>query len=110
MTNILPLPVYPKKPTGDDLEAIRVAKSMLDTDMLIRPSQALRRSPGRILALREKPDFACEFALISDITPENIKPALEWILGLNESYEGYTIIKMLKEIFGESVQEITESV
>ena len=110
MTNVVPLPVYPEKPTGADLEAIRAAKSMLDTDILIRPSKAVLRSPGRILALREKPDFVCEFALISDITPENIKPALAWILGLNEDYEASGMITMLREIFGESVEEVHDAV
>lgn len=106
MTNIIPLPVYPHKPTGADLEAIRKAKAMIDTDVLIKPVKALPRSPGRVLALREKPNFACDFALISDTRPQILKPALEWVLGLNEEYEGHSVITMLREIFGESVKEI----
>lgn len=83
-----------------------MAKSMLDTDILVKPVKALPRSPGRVLALREKPDFVCEFALISDTRPEQLKPALEWVLGLNTEYDGHGMITMLQEIFGESVQEI----
>lgn len=106
MTSIVPLPVYPSKPTGADLEAIRVAKSMLDTDILVKPVKALPRSPGRVLALREKPNFVCDFAFISDNRPQFLRPALAWVLGLNEEYEGHSVITMLQEIFGESVKEI----
>ena len=80
---------------------------MIKTEVLIQPVRALPGSPGRILALREKPNFACEYALIKDPVPSEIKPALEWILGMNESYSGHDAIVLLREVFGPEVEEIT---
>lgn len=102
-----PLPVYPAKPSGSDLTALKAAKAMIKTDILIQPVRAVPGSPGRILAFREKPNFACDYALIKEPTPQEIKPALEWALGLNDYYQGVGTIALLREVFGPEVEEIT---
>ena len=104
--SIRPLPIYPSVPTGDGLAAIKKAKAAIKSDLLVKPVRAIPGSPGRILAIREKPNFVCSYALVENPTEENLKPALEWILGLNENYKGYGAIVMLREIFGLEVTEI----
>jgi hypothetical protein len=41
MTNVVPLPIYPSKPTGDDLAMLRVAKEQVVTDTLVKPVKAI---------------------------------------------------------------------
>ena len=106
MTSITPLPIYPSKPTGDDLALLKEAKSKVPSDILIKPVRALPGSPGRILALREKPTWICEYAFIPEPNVESIKNALEWVLELKEDSRGITVIKTLKEIFGEQTREL----
>lgn len=103
-----PLPTYPRKPTGDDLALLKQAKAMMDTDILIQPSDAVPGSPGRILALRETPPWLCDHALVKNPTTESLKAALEWIIYETEDQRGTTIEKTLTEIFGGPVKEITQ--
>lgn len=107
MAEIRPIAIYPSAPTGADLTALKKAKALIDTDILIKPVRAVPGSPGPLLALREKPEFVCDYALVEEVTPEQIKPALEWVLGLNNNYRGYSAIVMLREVFGPDVEEIT---
>lgn len=55
MTNIVPLPIYPSKPTESDLAILKAAKGMVATTVLIKPVRAVPGSPGRIIALRRGP-------------------------------------------------------
>lgn len=107
--SIRPLPVYPRKPTGSDLELLKKAKALLNTDILIQPVDAVPGSPGRILALRETPAWLCDHALVQNPTVESLKASLEWILYETEDPRGMTVIKKLTEIFGEGVKEITDN-
>lgn len=107
MTKIIPLPIYPSAPTGDDLSALKKAKAKIHTDTLIKPVRALPKSPGRIIAIRQKPNFLCDYAFIENPTPETLQPALEWVLGKNETFQYHGVITTLQEIFGAGVEEIT---
>ena len=102
-----PLPIYPHKPVGGDLTLLKQAKAEIDTDILVQPVDAVPGSPGRVLALREKPTWICDHAYVANPTKESIKAALEWVLELREDPRGATVIKTLKEIFGPETKEIT---
>ena len=106
MTNVVPLPIYPSKPTGDDLAMLRVAKEQVVTDTLVKPVKAIPGSSGRIIALRDKPNWLCDYAYIPNPNPDSMKAALEWALGLTEDARGVTIIRTLREIFGPEVREV----
>lgn len=106
MTNIVPLPIYPSKPTESDLAILKAAKGMVATTVLIKPVRAVPGSPGRIIALRERPEWLCDYAYIPDPNPHSMKAALEWALGLTEDPRGITVIRTLKEIFGTGVREV----
>ena len=107
MTNIVPLPIYPSKPTGDDLAILKAAKELVVTETLIKPVRAVPGSPGRVIALREKPGWLCDYAYIPNPNPDSMKAALEWALGLTEDARGITVIRTLREIFGPGVRELT---
>jgi len=106
MHDLRPLPVYPRKPQGQDLQLLKEAKALLQTSLLIQPVDAVPGSPGRILALRESPNFLCDHALVRNPTVESVKAALEYCLGLNDDPRATTVLKMLKETFGEETTEI----
>jgi len=99
------LPVYPSVPTGADLELFRSAKSKLSLDYLIKPVRAVYGSPFRIIALRERPDFICDHALVAKPNVDSIQAAMEWALSDKEDSRAKTVISMLREIFGEGVRE-----
>lgn len=106
MAEVIPLPVYPGKPTGHVLDEIRKAKAGVNTSILFKPVRAVPGSPGKILAF-ERPNFACDYALVKPVASE-IKPALEWILGINNNFKGYSSIVLLREIFGPDVVEVED--
>ncbi len=106
MHGLLPLPVYPRKPMGKDLEMLKQAKANLNTSLLIQPVDAVPGSPGRILALRESPNFLCDHALVRNPTVESVQAALAYCLGLNDDPRATTVLKMLKETFGEETHEL----
>jgi len=106
MASIMPLPIYPAKPTGYDLEILKQAKALIPGNILIQPVRAVLGSPGRVIALREKPYWVCDYAFIPKPTVESLKSALEWALELKEDARGITVIKVLKEIFGEHTREL----
>jgi len=106
MTEVLPLPMYPCKPTGDDLRLLKEAKDQVVTTALVKPVKAVPGSPGRIIALREKPTWICEYAYIPTPNAQSMKAALEWALGIKEDARGVTVIRTLREIFGQGVREV----
>jgi hypothetical protein len=107
MTNVLPLPVYPTKPEGELLEMLKQAKAAINIKTLIQPAKAVQGSPGRILAIGEKPDWICEYAYIEEPNVKSLKEAMEWILGITEDPRGVTLIKVMREIFGPGVKDVT---
>jgi hypothetical protein len=85
---------------------LKEAKVYISADILIQPVRAVRGSPGRIIALREKPNWICDYAYIPEPNVESLKNALEWALELKEDSRGITVIRTLKEIFGEQTREL----
>ena len=106
MSKVILLPVYPHKPVGGDLELIKKAKANIKTDIRIQPVDAVPGSPGRVLALRERPNFICEHAFVETPDEKRIQAALEWILSGDDDARGTTVTMMLKEVFGEGVKQI----
>lgn len=107
--NVTPLPVFPTVPAGDTLTALKTAKSQLNTRVLIQPVKAVPGSPGRILAIGSKPNFLCDYAYVAEPTVESLTQALAWCLGLKDDARGVTIGRMLSEIMGGPVEEITDT-
>ena len=106
MPDVTPLPMYPQVPTGNTLTALKTAKSLLDTKVLIQPVKAVPGSPGRVLAIGSKPNFLCDYAYVAEPTVESLTAALSWCLGLKEDARGVTIGRMLSEIMGGEVCEL----
>lgn len=106
MTNVLPLPVYPSKPSGADLEAFKAAKASMGIDYLIQPVRGVSGSPFRIIALRERPDFICDYAFVPNPNVDSIRNAMEWALGDKHDPRATTVQKTLEEIFGGAVREL----
>jgi len=100
------LPIYPSKPTGADLEAFRSAKGKLSLDYMIQPVRAVSGSPFRIIAIKEHPDFLCDYAFVPEPSVESITNAMRWALGDEDDPRATTVLKSLKKIFGDGVKEI----
>ena len=103
---MIPLPIYPALPSSEVMGMIKEAKALVKTDALVKPVRAVNGSPGRILAIGEKPDWICEYAYIKEPSTQSFKEALEWILEIREDPRGVTVIRTLREIFGPDVQEL----
>ena len=104
---MIPLPMYPGLPKSEVMGMIKEAKAQIQTDALVKPVRAVAGSPGRILAIGEKPDWICEYAYVKEPSTQSFKEALEWILGIKEDPRGVTIIRTLTEIFGPGVREVS---
>ena len=105
-STIKPLPVYPSAPTGDDLRLFREAKAKLDVDVLIQPVEAVPGSPGRVIALRKRPTFICEYAFVPEPNEKSIEAALDWALSDKFDSRATTVVQQLEDIFGKGVTEI----
>jgi hypothetical protein len=100
------LPIYPSVPFGDTLEAVKAAKDSLDLDYLVKPVKAVSGSPGRVLAIGEKPDFVCDYAFVPNPTVESLINALNWVLGDHDDPRARTVVQVLEDYFGKGVKEI----
>ena len=109
MSDIHPLPVYPRKPIGDDLALFKQAKILLNTKQLIQPVDAVPGSPTRIIALREKLPWIADYAYVENPNVGNIAAAMEWALGMKEDSRATTVLRKLQEIMGEGVKEIGDT-
>jgi hypothetical protein len=103
------LPVYPSKPAGDDLEAFKAAKASMGIDYLIQPVRAVCGSPFRVIALRERPDFVCDYAFVKNPTEASIRSAMDWALSDKVDSRATTVLDVLKQIFGEDTRELGRS-
>ena len=106
MSDVMPIAVWPNKPVLHDMEMLKKAKANIKTDIKMIPVDAVPGSPGRILALRESPPFLCDHALVRNPTVESLTAALSYCLGLNDDPRATTVLKVLKEAFGEETREI----
>ena len=100
------LPIYPSVPTGADLELFRVAKGELSLDYLIQPVRALQGSPFRVIALRKRPEFLCDYALVKQPNVASIREAMKWALGTHDDVRATTVVNTLEGIFGKPVIEL----
>lgn len=108
MSDLIPIPVYPRKPSGPDLDLLKQAKQALKSNTLIQPVDAVPGSPGRILALREPLPWLADHALVRNPTLESVTAALSYCMGLNDDPRATTVIKVLREAFGEETKEVDE--
>ena len=108
MSDLIPIPVYPRKPSGPDLDLLKQAKQALKSNTLIQPVDAVPGSPGRILALREPLPWLADHALVRNPTLESVTAALSYCMGLNDDPRATTVIKVLREAFGEETEEVYE--
>jgi hypothetical protein len=111
MPEVLPLPIYPYKPTGQQLTVFKSAKEKVNTTTLVQLVKAVPGSPGRIIAMGEKPTWLCEYAYIPNpkidsATIDSLEAAINWALGIKEDARGVTVIRTLREIFGPGVKEV----
>ncbi|MFF2388941.1 hypothetical protein [Agromyces sp. NPDC058104] len=65
----------------EDVEAIRAAKISLAPPFNVTIVEAVPGEPGRVLALRERPGFVCDHALVPDPSRADVmRDALWWVL------------------------------
>lgn len=106
MSELIPLAIFPRKPTGKILDMVKAAKHSLNMKQMVQPCDAVPGSPGRVLAIGSKPDFICDYAYVANPTVESLTSALAWCFGLREDPRGVTMGRMLSEIFGGEVKEL----
>lgn len=102
------LPIYSNNQI--DIDLIKTAKEKIDCNFKVQLCKAVPGSPGRVLAIGSKPPFLCDYALVQQPTVERLQAALEWILELREDTRGMTILKKMKQIFGEETIEVTDGI
>lgn len=96
---LLPLPIYPYPVSKEDMDAIKAAKAAMNVDFKVLPRPAVPGSPGRVLALREKPNWFTSYAPVGHPErPESMKAALEWVLSDKDDPRGVTDVQWLNEL------------
>ena len=107
MAEVVQVAFYPDKPNGNFLAALKEAKSGMDTELLIKPVKAVPGTPARIIAVGETPHWICEHVWIADSEDtECLKEALEWGMGLKYDVEVFTVLRIMRKILGNGVEEI----
>lgn len=97
-----------------DLSPIKAAKAELDLPFKVVPSRAcLPDTPPsdvRILAIDDKPDWICDYVLVSSRTSlEGMKDALRWVLTGEGAEIATSAAEALNEILGPGVREISQA-
>jgi len=85
------------------------AKAMIKTDILVQLVRAVNGSPGRVIALREHPEFLCDYAFVKEPSESSIQAAMRWALGDHEDARAVTIVSTLEKIFKGKVREVAVS-
>lgn len=106
--SVRPLPIYPHKPTGQVLDMLKQAKDRLNLDYMIQPVEAVPGSPGRILCIGEKLPWLQDHAVVGTHTVDKFEAALKYVLELNDDPRGVTVLRQLKEVFGDGVREVID--
>lgn len=106
MTSIRPLPIYPDVPSGDGLRMLKHAKQSLGIQELVKPVRAVPGSPGRIIAIGEKPEWITDYVHVGEPSFESFKDALMFALRDAKSDTAKTVLEQLQDIFGEGVREV----
>ncbi len=106
---IRPLALYPYPVAEADGKLIRAAKASLQLDFQVQPSPAVPGGPVRVLALRDRPPWLCDAAIVMDPSkPGALESALQWVLTDRPVEEGYSVLTYLKSIFGPEVKEVDD--
>lgn len=96
---LLPLPIFPYPVSKEDMDAIKAAKAAMGVDFKVLPRPAVPGSPGRVLALREKPHWFTPYAPVGHPErAESMIAALEWVLLNTDDPRGVTDLQWLSEL------------
>jgi hypothetical protein len=110
MTSIIPLPVYPNKPTGELLDMFREAKHLVakrnNSDFMVQLVSVTKGFTGKIVAIGKRPDFFAPHYYIETPSVENISYALEWLVFDQKHPSADSGIFVLKEALGQGVIEL----
>jgi hypothetical protein len=110
MSRVIPLPVYPNKPTGELLEMFREAKARVarirSDDFMVQLVPVTKGFTGKIVAIGKRPDFFCEHYYIETPDVEKISYALEWLLYDQKHPNADDGTYVLREVFGQGVVEV----
>lgn len=87
---------------------IKQAKARLAIDYMIQPVEAVPGSPGRVLCIGEKLPWLQDHAIVGKPTVDGFEAALKYVLELNDDPRGVTVLRQLKEVFGDGVREVTD--
>lgn len=106
-----PLAIFGIIASGD-MERIRAAKAALALSFVVQPVPAVPGGPVRVLALRERPNFLCDHALVADpMNPDAMLAALRWVL--DDSFvdprattRDEMMLPWLRSVLGEGVREL----
>ena len=109
--NVLPLPIYPWPITDEQMGMLKRAKAEADVPFLVYPQEALPGGPGRVLAIGQVPDFACDAVYIQlmNVTRyESIRDALHYWLKGEEVPPTVSMESWLSAVMGCEVKMIGE--
>lgn len=109
-SGVTPLPIYPWEAVSADLGRVKEAFESLHLKASVRPVAARPGSPGTILAIGEKPNFICRYALVSSVDSPGLPYALRVVLQGLDDDRLVDEIDMLNEILGPGVKEIDETI
>lgn len=102
--------VYPTI-TDADMASIRAAKAQMDVDYRVLVKVATLAScgvSGRVLALREAPDFLTAYAMVKNTDNlEGMAEAIYWAVSRVVDNRASTIADRLSELAGKPVTELT---
>lgn len=106
MSNALrPLCLYPYPLEPDDMARVKAAKAALAVDFQVMARPAVPGGDERVLALRERPSFACDHALVADPAGPGLSAALAWAMGAPDA-RATTMAQHLSMMLGAPVTEI----
>jgi len=99
------LPFHPWNKWAEYRDTIIAAKQATGYTQKIVPRPA---QPGdtKVICV-ETPPFLCEYAIVKSGSVEGFTHALLWLLGIREDKRIVTMAKMLTNLMGEKVKEIT---
>jgi hypothetical protein len=110
MTSVIPLPVYPKKPTGEILDMFREAKHLVAKrnghDFMVQIIDVTKGFTGKIIAIGKRPDFFAPHYYIENPSVENISYGLEWLVFDQKHPSADSGIFVLRETLGQGVFEL----
>jgi hypothetical protein len=107
MPDVRPLPIFGAI-SDADLANIRQAKLEINPPYLLKIVEAFPDSPGRVLALRQRPPYNCEHDLVAkDEGYERLRLALYWVLHPEFDHPGaHLVTDPLYAVFGPNLKEI----